>query len=389
VKSILFCMRYFTGKSKNNLSSKFKNQILAAKNLGYDVWFIEISEDEVYLSNNKDRIKLTMIQKTNIPVVSNILFYKKFYKAIYKVSKYKVRFDYIYIRSMFYLPSLSRAIKKLKQNNSKIIMEIPTYPANGEIRTLRFGMRKVILKISLMLEKDLAKYVDLYTLIGEKADKYFDRPAINIENGVSVIETQLRKPKLNNAEIHLLAIATVARWHGFDRMIDGLYNYYISGGKEKVFLHIVGPDGDGTLTQLKELTLKYKLENIVLFEGPKYGEELNDIINKCDIGVASLGLYRIDIKNALVLKVREYMVRGLPFIYACEDNAIDVSSKYVLKVPNNDSYIDINSIVKFANSLREYSKLPEEMRSYAENNMTWEKQFEKIFNYVDYRLDDY
>lgn len=48
-------------------------------------------------------------------------------------------------------------------------------------------------------------------------------------------------------------------------------------------------------------------------------------------------------------------------------------------MPNDDSDIPMEKLQEFIQSLSREKDLPDRMRAYAKKNMTWEKQFEKIF----------
>lgn len=42
-------------------------------------------------------------------------------------------------------------------------------------------------------------------------------------------------------ELHLIGVAEVHYWHGFDRLVRGLADYYRNNPEYKVYFHIVGP----------------------------------------------------------------------------------------------------------------------------------------------------
>ena len=382
-ESILFLMRYFLYKERKIDNFKFDEQMKSVSNMGYDVWHLGVSKKEVFICHGGNQEKISKIYFYGIPIISKIFTYIAIYRSTTKLLNVKSDFKYSYIRSMFPTFSYINAIKSIKKHNIKTIMEIPTYPPNKESETDLRLARKPMYAFMKFFDKRVAKYVDLYALIGEKANNYLGRPAINVENGISLERLSLREPKLIDEEIHLIALAKVARWHGYDRLIEGMYNFYKNNRKIKVILHIVGPDGDNTIEYLAGLVEKYNLNNNILFEGPMYGEELSKLCNKCDIGVAALGLYHKGFYITSELKIREYMARGIPFIYAGTDYALDENNKYHIKISNNDSPVDIQKVVDFAFEMRKNYKIPYEMRYYATQNMTWNKQFEKVFNLLN------
>lgn len=380
MESILFFSRYFVGKSTDNLATKFRNQISATSKMGFDVWYVAIEDDIISLYHGDNKHFLCKLKTNKLPIISEVYFYHQFYRSVLKLVKVKGQFDFVYARSMFSSNMTKRALRALRNTKAKIIMEIPSHGVN-ELKSEKRVFRKAILHIASKLNKKMSEYVDLYALIGGKASQFNGKPAVNILNGIDVDSVPLRKPINEGGVIHILVLASMARWHGYDRLLEGLRNYEGQQNSPALVIHFVGSEGDGSLSKWKELVDRYNLNSIVHFEGSKYGDELSDFFNLCDIGVASLGLHRISDNMIYTLKIREYMARGLPFVYAAEDDSLEERADYYIKVPNDDSPIDIEIIVAFANKNKLDSVGPKKMREYAKTRMTWESQFSTIFNW--------
>jgi len=95
------------------------------------------------------------------------------------------------------------------------------------------------------------------------------------------------------------------------------------------------------------------------------------------MGIGSLGRHRVGINKIKTLKNREYAARGIPFIYSEIDSDFD-QMPYVLKVPANETTIDINSIVKF---YKKISITPMEIRS-SIIDLSWEHQMKIVLNNI-------
>jgi glycosyltransferase involved in cell wall biosynthesis len=378
VKKILYFSRYYINK-KFSLKSKFDNQIQALKKLGYDVWYIGCDNHGIYLLNNKQKIKLMSIYGMFIPKYKNTILHIRLSQAVeYAVNNYK--FDYIYMRQTFATPYSISMIKTIKKNDIKVIMEIPTYSKNESKEEKRI-FRRIFLKLTNKLNRYFYKYIDLFTIIGDKVQGlYYGKPAINILNGFDVSSVPKCK-NIVNEDIHMLGIANMAYWHGYDRIIEGLRNYR-NKSNEKVVIHLIGPNGDGSLDKWKKLVDEYDLNEFIKFEGPKYGDELNYYFNKCELAIGSLGRHRSGHKYLCTLKVREYMARGIPFIISHTDLGLDSNKEYYLKVPGNEEPINIEKLIDFVKSSRKNNGLSQKMRKYAKKNMSWEKQFKKVFSYL-------
>jgi hypothetical protein len=108
------------------------------------------------------------------------------------------------------------------------------------------------------------------------------------------------------------------------------------------------------------------------------GGDLDKAFAIADIGVSSLGLYRIGLNEASVLKTREYMSRGLCVIGVGSDPDLPPDSPYRFVVPNDDSIEPIAEIIKELSA----KKLPnaQEIRDYAEQNLTWKAKMVRVLD---------
>lgn len=258
------------------------------------------------------------------------------YRNLDKIEKNSIcfiRYNGIDLNGILYL-------RKLRKKNVRIYIEIPTYPYDNEMKK-----KKLFYKDKIM-RNFLYRYVD--KVFTYSNDKYIFRiPCINISNFVDCNKILPRANKSNNNEVNIIAVATLAFWHGYDRAIKGLHNYYLNtNNKVIVKLHFVG-DGP-ILDDYKKMVKEYHLEKYVVFYGAKKGVELSNIYDICDIALDSLGRHRSGIFYNSSLKGKEYMAKGLPIIsgVATELDSID-NYLYYLRVPADDSPLDINEICLF------------------------------------------
>lgn len=378
--NILFVCKYPTCLSEN-LKYKFDGQMNACMELGYEVWYIEWNGFGFHLKcrNSGQSIPLCKGGGTNQERYYHTLYFLTLYKCVKKAVK-KMKFDYIYMRYMPFFPPISGTLDKIKADGNKVIIEIPSYPFEKEIRKDVNKARYLIFKFLWKYQRRVMLKANLLAVCGEfKGEKVFGVKAVNLYNGIDVEAQPLRVPTDVQDEIHILLLASMCYWHGYDRVIEGLRRYK---GKTKVVAHFVGADGDGSLAKWKELAHKYHLGKQVVFHGSLYADELERMFHQADVGIASLGLYRKHMRLDSSLKTREYMSRGLPFV--CMDGVmlLDYSLPYVMKVSNNEEPIDIEAVVAFAKSNKANKDTPELMRSYARENMSWVTEFKKIMAQV-------
>lgn len=380
MKKVLFIMRYYIDNTNDSLGRKFNNQITAMENMGYEVWYTAISGTRIFLCNHHQRITIGKYGENSTSIFTKINSYDKLYSSTLKhLINNNLKFDFVYARNMFYCINSMRLLKYLKDRKATIITEIPTYPAVDEIKSDENAVRRTLILFIERLSRKHSKYVDLYAVIGaDCGGTYLNKNAVNIENGVAVENLPLKVNKTIANEIHIATLARMARWHGYDRLIKGLADYYKSGGNEKIYVHMVGDDGDGSLEQWKALVKELGIEKNFIFEGFKTGEELDFIIDSCDIAVASLGAHRKNLMVTCEMKIREYMSRGIPFIYSTHDESISKDSIYSYKLKADESDVDFNEVIDFVKTTKDHIGLSEDMRKYAKENMSWEKQFKKI-----------
>ena len=358
-------------------SSGISKKILAQKNaLGCLGMKVALSYLEM---NDKNKCTGRFIEGeiidrySRIPLISEFQWrcrYKNLYTYIAANEIKLVYIRYIHFANPFFIYFL----KKLKKNGVKILLEIPTYPYDQEYKDLKFTSR-IVLLIERLSRNKFKKYVTRVVTVTPHST-IFGIPAIEISNGIDPNSINMIQKNKTGSDIHLIGVASMGYWHGYDRVIEGLHNYYYTGeqNKAKVFFHIAGDSSNQESIRYKELVKKYNLSKYVIFYGKKSGEELDMIFNGADIAVGSLGCHRIAIKNAKPLKNREYCARGLPFFYS--DIDVDFEDRdFILKVPANDEPVNIEAIVNF---VRDNTFDAAKIRNYALENLTWDKQFEKV-----------
>lgn len=260
----------------------------------------------------------------------------------------KMLVDKVYIRYGYSEWKFIDLLKNISEVADKIIIEIPTYPYKGE--ATKSFKKKIAYYIDQLYARKLKKYISGIATFSNHR-KIFSIPCIKIMNGIDVDRVSIKiKDGVYSSQLNLLAVASMTNSHGYDRLIEGMNDYYINGGVRDIVFNLVG---DGIeLPKYMQLVKKYNLETHVVFHGFKSGSELNKFYNKCDIAIECLATHRKKIFLSSSLKSREYGAKGMPMVTSCEIDAFPTREcDYVLKVPEDESHIDINQIIDF------YSKL--------------------------------
>lgn len=340
-----------------------------------DIFIKNITSGEIH--HNKDAIKVRKYKSKILNKINHrikIIKFNLFLKKIIQKEKPQV----IYIRQYEILNGITILKKLKKENKIFVIYEIPTYPYEEEL--IKNG-KKLLCMWSKFLDKRMEKVADLIPVVlGKNIELNLDK-YIPILNGIDIKNIDVKeKDNVKNYRIDLVGVANISFWHGYDRIIKGLKNYYSLEQKYKVYFNIVGNGYE--LDNLKKLVKEYNLDDYVIFYGSKKGEELDNIINNSEIGIGSLGMHRSGLTCGSTLKAREYCARGIPFVLGYKDNGFSEEFKYIYNVGPDETPVDINALINFYLNLmnEDYIKY---MREYAENNLTWQAVMNPIIDRIE------
>lgn len=284
----------------------------------------------------------------------------------------KQQIELVYMRSEHNAsPFLIRFVRQLSSLGVKTVMEIPTYPYDQEYITFK---SKCFLFIDRMFRKRLAKELHaIVTFSNQK--KIFGQRTIQISNGIDFESLKLKRNQNREYELHLIGVAEIHFWHGFDRVVAGLADYYSKGPVDcRIYFHIVGDfSGEREKNEVLPLIEKYHLEKFVILYGSLYGSELDQLFDRSDIGIGSLGRHRSNITYIKTLKNREYAARGIPFVYSEIDDDFE-KMPYILKVDADELPININRLIEFKRLVNE---TPVQIRN-SVKHLSWKNQMEKV-----------
>lgn len=276
-------------------------------------------------------------------------------------------------------PFFNRFLRKLQTRGITTVIEIPTFPYDQEYADLSFKDR-LNLYADRCFRKAMAKRIYRFVTFSEDTS-IFGTPTIRISNGIDFSRIPLKSGVSRQTnELRLIGVADIRFWHGFDRVIAGLKNYYQTPHKVQVHFDIVGGGIPEELRKLRDMTEKNKLTPYVTFHGPRAGQELDDLFNQADLGIASLGRHRCGITHIKTLKTREYAARGIPFVYSESDEDFD-TMPYVLKAPADDSPLEIEKVVEF---YQHCGLSPQTIRGSIEKQLSWKVQMEKVIRELSF-----
>jgi hypothetical protein len=206
-----------------------------------------------------------------------------------------------------------------------------------------------------------------------------NKPHMTLGNGFAVDSVPVRQPPpYSSTGVSILCVATVSFWHGIDRLIQGIAQYK---GPLNVQLHIAGTGPE--LNSLKKLVQDREMQDHVIFHGFTTGHDLDVLYNQCHIAAGSLGMHRKGLTMTSELKSREYCARGIPFIIACGDSDFPPDFPAILKLPPDESPIDMHRVILFASVISRDSDHAQNMRRYARENLDWSVKMKKLKMFLE------
>lgn len=300
--------------------------------------------------------------------------------------KYDKRFekaDFLYLRRPTALnyPML-KVLRKIKQKNPKIkiIMEIPTYPYDDELKSnLKDYPRYIKDKYN---RKKLKGIVDRIA-VQNNIESIFQVPTLNFTNGIRVKDIEPRMP-VEVEGITICAVASMEPWQGYERIISGLNQYYKNGGQEDINIHLVGEGKEKA--NYEKMVNDFQLDNHIHFEGFLSGEKLENIYAKSDIALDSFGRYKTNNEFSTSLKSREYLAKGLPIVSGSKVDIVNETFPYYYEFPSNSSTVDFKKVIEFHHKVYSKSTTKEEVikeiRAYAFEVCDMSKSMNEIISFI-------
>ena len=370
MKNMLYIAFNNTNNTLFGVQAKIQSQCKAFREHGYDVELIEragASTVLMHLDGQKTPIKERRTLLSNY-YVRSVLDKQYQVRDIGKYLEGKA-YDACYIRYDFSDPGFVGLLKKLKKVCKKIALELPTYPYDKENSATFLSRMK--LNVDTHYRKQLKKYVDFIVTFYAGYKDIFGIPTIVIPNGFDFSTFSLVRSELQDEVIHIIAVSSMREWHGYERIIEGIHNYYVenSADKRNIVLHLVGNGRE--YAKYKTLVDKYDLQPHVIMEGAMHGEQLDNLYEISALGIDSLARHRSGIDVLSSLKSREYGAKGIPVINSCKIDVIDDDFPYLLRVSADELPIDVQQIVDFydkcyGNGLSRI-EMGKKIRSYMEN----------------------
>lgn len=354
---------------------KLMGQLEGFREKGFEVFALYMSLSSQTLSRFDGSKLVTIKEWTHIPVSEE----KKHFWSNASEAVGLVGADVIYSRydKMYERGHLSEFYANTALSHCVKCLEIATYPYEREIadpknrKTDRENLAELLVFVDLLYSTS-----NLNMILGKKS-----KQITNQLSKQAFIECSESNAPLGAESVNILCVANVSAWHGYDRILAGLYRYYANAhNRVNVTVTIAGEGAHRSILEQKSEDLN--LQKYVHFVGQKSSQELIELYGLSSIGAGALAVHRKGLTDSCALKVREYLANGLPVLYASNDPLLE-NCEWALEVSNDDTPIDIDKLVDFvaACDAKESSRC--KIRAFAKQTISWEKFANLIYSDVE------
>ena len=373
---------YFCRPESSGVDKKIASQIVNLKQMGVQVSIVNITQDEHVQAEDRDIRYITLpgFSKSRFRLIAILTREYFINRSLWHVTGELDSDDILYVR--FEYPFFSLLYYLRKKRKCKIVFEHESLEPQEKLinGNYLFPVFDFIFGGSIRWYCDgIVGVTDEITTYEVKRSGDSKKPHLTLGNGISVESVPIKTSfSFIDSELHLLCVANVMKWHGLDRLIQGMIEYK---GTTKINLHIVG--GGSEIPAIQQMVKKLSATNQVFFYGPLYGKDLDEMFNRCDIAVGSLGIHRIGLHEATTLKAREYCSRGIPFIYGIPDMDFPSDFPYVLQIPADESSIDMANVIRYAKTVYADLNFSMKMREYAKQSLDWSVKMVKFKHFLE------
>ena len=303
---------------------------------------------------------------------------------------YKAKSKFLIIRCTLWLPWLLPVLILKRILGYQIIIDVPT-PNTVALQELRLGKKSRTFRITFEQFKTclffpISLWVASKIIQYAPESKYFSiglqRKTKILTNGINVSSIHVRKsiPVWPDSKFVMIGVASLAGWHAYDRIISGIA-VYVSLKPEQAPNPRLIIIGDGPIRKSWEShAASLGVSEHIEFTGFRSGNDLDELFETAHVAVSSLGLYRINLQFASVLKSREYTARGIPFIAAGLDKDFEPSPNFRKQIANDDSHVNISEIIDWYSTISSDQKMTLRIRQYAEDNLDFSKKIDQIIS---------
>ena len=306
---------YVAAYTTDGVNDKIRAQIAAWTDMGHEVELYCLSPPPTP-GDDAPRVDGSIFTFTTIP--ERFKATRALARAIQRTQP-----DLVYVRYDLFLPPLPLLLSPLP-----VVLEINT----DDRKETRIDGRLAWLYNELTRGASFRAAQGLVCVTNELARSRsvarFGRSAIVIGNaGDPGAMEPLAAPARGERGSALMLVGYMAPWAGVDKLRP------LCRAFPRLDVHVVGDVGD-------EAGAEAPLPNLH-FHGRLEPDRYRPIMAASDFGIGPLALHRKGMSEATPLKVRDYLMHGLPVLIAHDDTDFPGERPwYVLQIPNNEGTIE-------------------------------------------------
>lgn len=375
LKTAFMFANYTPADGSIGITKKIRSEIHTLRKIGMEVTYTAYDGDGVSVFSNDDQV----IFHKKFPTPINALNHKIRYYWLEKVALAYLQnadgFDLGYIRMGAPNNLLFQIFHQLKSRGAKIVAESLAYFPGIRYKSLGGKYILAMYKCNACRFKD---YLSYFLVEGNMTELHGVK-AYTMNMGVEVQSILPHTYVSKVDELNMISVANENSYHGYDRLIESLREYRLRQPDRAVYIHLVG----AVSTQTKQLVEKYGLQDRVILYGKKSGAELDEIYNKCNVGLGPFGQHRVGGKKDTGLKTKEYFAKGLPYIYAGSEPTVPEGYPYICNFPSDESMIDFDRVWEFYESYRNDPDVVANMRAFAAEHYSWDTIMKEALSHLD------
>lgn len=271
-----------------------------------------------------------------------------------------------------------------KLQRKKVFLEMPT-PRKASINEKLRKTKKIRNRFTYTLLHYISgpwAYWPVYKILQNGDEAWWfnignKKRTIKLGNGIDINRYNLRnnKTKWPDDNLYLIGVSRVSFYNGYDRVIKAIKLWNEKDNNFKVIFRIIG-DGP-ELPRLKQLTDQLNIKRYIIFEGFKDPSELMQYYEISHLAVSSLGIHRWGLKEASVLKAREYCLIGIPFIASGMDIDFPNEVPFRFEIDGSDNFDGLLEVFESFKNRRETFN-DREIRQYAIDHLSYQAKLNKI-----------
>ena len=120
----------------------------------------------------------------------------------------------------------------------------------------------------------------------------------------------------------------------------------------------------------------------ISLHGERSGRELNDLFDRAHLSFGPLALFKNNMRQACSLKTRDQIARQIPLIYAYDDVDLSGHEDFALKLPAENSPLNFDEIVRFAEKACCDQSLGPRMREFALQKLDWRIKVKQMYDFA-------